>query len=56
MRIRTTINERTVRRTFREQKPGRSSLIVISKDLPAFGLKVSKNVARTLRSLARRTR
>ena len=47
MRIHATINERTVRRTFRERKLGRNGLIVIDRDLPAFGLKVSKNGTRT---------
>ena len=47
MRIHATIYERTVRRTFREQKLGRNGLTVIDRDLPAFGLKVSKNRNRT---------
>ncbi len=47
MRIHATINERTVRRTFRELKFGRTGLTVIDKDLPAFGLKVAKNGTRT---------
>ena len=47
MRIHATINERTVRRTFREQQIGRNGLTVIDRDLPAFGLKVSKNGTRT---------
>ena len=48
MRIHATINERTVRRTFRGQKIGRTGLPLIDKDLPAFALKASKNGARTL--------
>ena len=47
MRIHATINERTVRRTFRDQKFGRTGLTVIDKDLPAFGLKVPKNGTKT---------
>ncbi len=47
MRIHATINERTVRRTFRETKIGRCGLLVIDRDLPAFGLKVSNNGTRT---------
>ncbi len=42
MRSHTAINERTVRRTFREQQFGRTGLTVIAIDLPAFGLNVSK--------------
>ena len=41
------VDERTVNRTFREQKIGRNGLTVIDRDLPAFGLKVSKNGTRT---------
>ena len=47
MRIHATLNERTVRRTFREKKIGRNGLTVIDKDLPAFALKVAKNGTRT---------
>ena len=47
MRIYATINERTTRRKFREQKSRRSALTVVDKDLPAFGLKVSRNGTRT---------
>ena len=47
MRIHATINERTVRRTFRKQKIGRNGLTVIDRDLLSFGLKVSKNGAKT---------
>ena len=36
MRIYATINEQTVRRTFREQKIGRKDLTVLDGDLPAF--------------------
>ena len=43
MRIHAAINERTVRRTFKERKPGSRGLTVIDKDLPQFGLTVSKN-------------
>ncbi len=38
-RIHAPINERTVRRTFREKKPGRYGLTV--RDLPAFGFTVA---------------
>ncbi len=47
MRIHTTINERTLHRTFREKKPGRSGLTVIDRDLPAFGFTVAKNGTKT---------
>ena len=47
MRIHATINDRLLRRTFRELKFGRTGLTVIDRDLPAFGLKVSKNGPRT---------
>ncbi len=47
MRIHATINERLLRRTFRERKIGQSGLTVIDEDLPAFGLKVPKNGARS---------
>ena len=47
MRIHATINERTVRRTFREKKPGRYGLTVIDRDLPQFGLTVAKNGTKT---------
>ena len=47
MRIDATINERLLRRTFREQKAGRSGLTVIDRDLPVFGLRVPNNGPRT---------
>ena len=47
MRIYATINERTVRRTFREQNFGRTGLAVIDKDLPPFALKVTRKGAKT---------
>ena len=47
MRIHATINERTVRRTFREHKPGRYGLTVIDRDLPRFGFTVAKNGTKT---------
>ncbi len=47
MRIYATINERTLRRTFREKKPGRRGLTVIDRDLPAFGFTVAKNGTKT---------
>ena len=47
MRIHATINERTLRRTFREQNSGKRGLTVIDRDLPAFGLKVSAKGKRT---------
>ena len=40
MRIHATINERLLRRTFRELKIGRSGLTVVDRDLPTFGLRV----------------
>ena len=47
MRIHATINERTLRRSFSEKRIGRNGLTVIDRDLPAFGLKVSKNGRKT---------
>ena len=47
MRIHATINERTLRRTFKEKKPGRRGLTVIDRDLPAFGFTVAKNGTKT---------
>ena len=47
MRILATINERTVRRTFHEKKPGRYGLTVIDRDLPAFGFTVARNGTKT---------
>ena len=47
MRIHRTINERTLRRSFSEKRIGRNGLTVIDRDLPAFGLKVSKNGRKT---------
>jgi len=47
MRIHATINERTVGRSFREKRIGRKGLTVIDRDLPAFGLTVSKNGRKT---------
>ena len=43
MRIHAAINERTVRRTFKERKPGTRGLTVIDRDLPQFGFKLAKN-------------
>ena len=47
MRIHAAINERTVRRTFKERKPGTRGLTVIDKDLPQFGFKLAKNGTKT---------
>ena len=47
MRIRASIDERTLRRSFREQLKGRRSLIVIDKDLKGFALRVSSRGKRT---------
>ena len=47
MRIHATINERTLRRTFREKKPGRYGLTVIDRDLPQFGFTLAKNGTKT---------
>ena len=47
MRIHATINERTLRRSFREQKFGRNGPTVIDRDLPAFGLKVDRDGTKT---------
>ena len=47
MRIHAAINERTVRRTFKERKPGSRGLTVIDRDLPQFGFKLAKNGTKT---------
>ena len=47
MRIHAAINERTVRRTFKERKPGSRGLTVIDKDLPQFSFKLAKNGTKT---------
>ncbi len=54
MRIHATINERTVRRTFREKKPGRYGLTVIDTDMPQFGFTVAKDGTKTFFVLALR--
>ena len=47
MRIRASIDERTLRRSFREQLKGRRSLIVVDKDLKGFALRVSSKGKQT---------
>ena len=47
MPIHTTINERTLRRTFREKRPGRNGFTVIDTDLPQFGFTVAKDETKT---------
>ena len=47
MRIYYTINERTVRRKFKQQPRGPRSLFVFDRDLRAFGLKITPNGKRT---------
>ena len=47
MRIYATLNERTVRRTFRGRKIGRAGLTVIDKNLPPFALKVTAKGKKT---------
>ena len=47
MRIQATINERTLRRTFREQLKGKRGITIFDKDLRGFGLKVSANGRKT---------
>ncbi len=47
MRIHATINERTLRRTFREQVKGKRGLIIIDRDLPAFGIEVARDGQKT---------
>ena len=47
MRIHLTVNERTLRRTFREHKPGRRGPTVFDKDLTGFGFKVAADGTRT---------
>ena len=60
MRIYATINERTIRRSFREHKFGRCGLTVIDRDLPPFALKVTRKgdktfIVRVARKLGRET-
>ena len=47
IRIHATINERTIRRTFKELKPGSRGLTAIDRDLPRFGFTVAKNGTKT---------
>ena len=47
MRIHLTINERTLRRTFREQQSRSRRLTVFDKDLRGFGFKVAADGAKT---------
>ena len=47
MRIHATIDERTARRPFEQRRKSRNGLTVIDRDLPAFGLKVAKDGAKT---------
>ena len=47
MRIYATVNERTIRRKFREHRPGKRGLTVLDRDLPAFGFKVASDDTRT---------
>jgi len=47
MRIHATINERILRRTFRERLKDKRGLVVFDKDLRGFGLKVSPNGTKT---------
>ncbi len=54
MRIHAIINERTIRRTFREKKPGRNGLTVIDTDMPQFGFTVAKDGTKTFFVLALR--
>ncbi len=43
MRIHATINERTLRRTFRKQVKGKNGLTVQDRDLPEFGIEVARD-------------
>ena len=47
MRIHLTINERTLRRSFREHNPGKRGPTVFDKDLKGFGFKVAADGTRT---------
>ena len=47
MRIHLTINERTLRRTFKEQQTRTRRLTVFDKDLRGFGFKVAADGTRT---------
>ncbi len=47
MRIHATINEQTLRRTFREHLNGKRTLTVLDNDLPGFALRVSPKGTRT---------
>ena len=55
MRIHATINERTLRRTFREHLNGNRALTVFDKHLRGFALKVSANGNKTFFVRAART-
>ena len=55
MRIHATINERTLRRTFREHLNGNRALTVFDNDLRGFALKVSANGNKTFFVRAART-
>ena len=47
MPIHTTINERSLRRAFKEHKPGTRGLAVHDIDLPTFGFRVFPNGSKT---------
>ena len=47
MRIHANINEHTLRRTFRKHVKGKRGLTILDRDLPAFGIKVSRDGAKT---------
>ncbi len=47
MRLQAPSNERTVRRPFREKKPGRYGRTVLDRDLPACGFTVARNGTKT---------
>ncbi len=47
MPIHAPIDERTVKRPFEQRRKTRNGLTVIDRDLPAFGLKVAKDGAKS---------
>ena len=47
MPIHTTVNERALRRTFKEHRPGTRGLAVYDTDLPQFGFTVARDGSKT---------
>ena len=47
MRIHATINERTLKRTFRKHLKGNRNLTILDRDLPAFGIEAARDGKKT---------